>query len=871
MDSKYISIAPSNLFLKVGETKQLQINCDFEDKSWSLEVEPEGIVDVDKYTREIKGLKVGYAIITVELHHIKKDGKVIKDKESMIVEVQEGDVVATPIKIMLHNRQTNRLVTMVGDLSDEEYVVKLPNTNGTLLTEEAAEDVENVIAKPSIINVTHYEPNWKKEFIASEFMVRYGRLNETHVKSQWEFALDKHFNEIIHTVEHETGDLKKCGHELFGLTVWVRVRYVSENYVSKWSDGVTVTLTNDTPADKLRTPLKGGNLEGAYYGNIPHDELVDSYRYRGPYQLLFDNNIKTFSKGHQVSHRDKLWYAKVNMDSGSVREPGTNPDLWIEDTRENLPSMRLFIDDFGLGLGGTYADNNADGYSTGQSQLGEMTNKTIGWNKYIYKGRVLYVATEPVCGSICWNDVAKREGVYGIRTIRYGSRYYRIRLLTEYEYNVLLKDMSATDKEYSTLLQRKNNELIEDWREGSKRSAMSLVSGTWKKVDVDPKSRTCHYRPVLELIASGSEPFHHWTKGAGYTKKETLEFDKYTDTGILGQVSNSSFITYEKLALETGLTHGTLINNDAGYIKFYWHGMVLLVSEKPARLGITPTTVESQTKASYRTDLGHGDLKKINFDGKYYIPGLINVWRYIPGATSATAIGSHQTEWGELMMRVTQGFVNDTKGNDYNSLLGHQIGNNWSKLTIPLANHSGNNSYEHYGTPIQSHVGYNHGTLNSLGVPNDSGGSGDNVITYSILVKDENYLRTKGINVDNYLSTKKKKSSKIIGYDAKFKTVHYQVDVQEQYQVQVPQTRYRTVTRQRTVTRHRRRPIMKKNFWGQWYGNLGQNGYYYEPYEEIEHYQEQEPYTVMVPETRTRTRKEDRTKTVFDKYVPIYE
>ena len=699
MDSKYISIAPSNLFLKVGETKQLQINCDFEDESWSLKVEPEGVVEVDKHTREIKGLKVGYVKITAELHHIKKDGKVIEDKESMIAEVQEGETLATPVKIMLHNRQTNRLVTMVGDLNDEEYVVKLPNTNGTLLTEESVEDIESVIAKPSIINVTHYEPNWKKEFEASEFMVRYGRLNETHVKSQWEFALDKHFNEIIHTVEHETGDLKKCGHELFGLTVWVRVRYVSENYVGKWSDGVTVTLTNDTSADKLRTPLKGGNLEGAYYGNIPHDELVDSYDYRGEYSTLYQYNLKEFKKGQQVLHNSKLWYAKVAMDSNSVQEPGTNYDLWIEDTRENLPTMRLFLDMIGIGVG--VADNNVDGYSTGSKQLGELVNKTIGWNKYVYRGRVMYVATLSVCGSICWNDVAKREAAYGNRTIRYGSNYYRVRMLNETEYKVLLHDFAIKDPEYQSLIERQDNELLEDFQEGSKRNVTHFESNEYTITGVDPKSRTCRYRPVLELIAKGSEPFHHPDLGV-LADNENFQYDPYTDTGYFGEVPASRFITGDNLASRIGLTAGSSINSNTNWLKFYWHGMVVYIAKTSIRYSVSWSMINN-ARGHMGFCLGNKDYHTINInDVSYRVSNIIggrkqpynvDTMDYNSNPTSYLKSNWDQEQarysmWEELIYRVQSGYVD--MGSSDNASWGTsnykywhggpQKGNNWANF-----------------------------------------------------------------------------------------------------------------------------------------------------------------------------------------------
>ena len=59
-----------------------------------------------------------------------------------------------------------------------------------------------------------------------------------------------------------------------------------------------------------------------------------------------------------------------------------------------------------------------------------LINNDSGWLKFVHNGKIKYIAKKPFMHTVSWNDIAKAEAVYGNRTVRIGSRLFRVSLLT---------------------------------------------------------------------------------------------------------------------------------------------------------------------------------------------------------------------------------------------------------------------------------------------------------------------------------------------------------------------------------------------------------------------------------------------------------
>lgn len=631
------------------------------------------VVEFNAETKELRGLKDGYAEVHFNLKRKNLDGSETNQQAKTSVVVEAVDAEQYP-SIMLHNRNTNRMTTLTNYNTDVDIQLTLPNVNDKLLVDTQMEELSAIISRPKIYNVQfNNESNFNRELEATPYNINSGELKYEHTSSTWQFATDEKFINVVKTITHSTGDLTKCGYELAGANVYVRVRYSSNKENSQWSRPVFIGTVMDTPADTFSQPVKGDNQYGAYYGVIKRTDLVDNYDYRGNYVTLFNNNLKTFKQWWQVSHEGKLYYAVTNITADNIVTPGTSEVIWKEDKRENLPTYSLFIDQVGIGLGNK--DKNLDGYSTAQESLSPLINNAAGsWFKFVYQNRVMYVADQILTEKICWNDVAKRDCVYGDRTIRYGSRLYKIRMLNEEEYKVLL---GLAEADLNILNFSSGKELLEDFQEGANRKIAVNVDGKIKFQTVDPKNRECAYRPVLELIPKGSEPWRHPSFSA-QAENEELQYDPYTDTGYFGFVPAVRLFSGDEMKNTNTLFTSNNINSDCGWLKFYWHGQVLFITKKSINYNRTYKEL-NDIHYLHPVDLGSNNKTIMEKDGIKYIIGSMGATRAQPydftkyikdkdwdsstgNAFSATNIeldAGKYSQWQELMYRVQSGYVGD--------------------------------------------------------------------------------------------------------------------------------------------------------------------------------------------------------------------
>lgn len=559
------------------------------------------------------------------------------------------------------------------------------------------------IAKPSILNPINDATNQLlTTFIQGSDFVCMGATDSTHASTEYQIATDIDFT-TIYFEEVSTTDLTTNVIDTLlanATTYYIRIRYTGTKYgTSDWSDVIKITtyaVNIDFGVDGNNTILAGNTLDGAYFGQINYSTTVER-NYRGHYRTG-----TTFKANTQVSHNNKTWNAKVDV---SNITPGTDATKWEEDTRENLPTAKWLLDVVGIGYG--QADNNNDGYSADGVAIGGLVNSTDNWLKFAYNNKIFYTPKRPVVTSIGWNDIAKRYAVYGNdRTVRIGTRLYYIRLLKEEEY---LNCIAAlTDGRLGNLttteLALTNKTWVEDLRESTVRKT---ISGTNTVLDVNPKSRTCAYRPVLELIEEGDEPYNNLPVGLPVATSENFQYDKYTDTGYFGIVPTTSLATGSALATAIGLSAGVAQNDTEGYLKFYWHGKVLFIGKKSYRHTITWDNIKA-ANAVYGIDLGGSGKKVFTKNGINYKVALmtgsgkapsndVQYWtNYFDDASPtstedfpanvAMEIGRYSM-WNELMYRVHTTFVDDVLANqdgdaNYKELTGGvQIGANWANMT----------------------------------------------------------------------------------------------------------------------------------------------------------------------------------------------
>lgn len=469
---------------------------------------------------------------------------------------------------------------------------------------------------------------------------------------------------------------------------------------------MTLSANDDTTLTAMNFQLSAKHIGAAYtvYPTLRYPYTGDNYAVlsggksctvttkRNGYALV------TIS-GTQSGTTYKPYYASLLR-----RVSGYKTDSkWVIEDRNNLPTLSWLMDRIGIGFGVT--DLNYDGYTFGSEKIGDMKNIDEGWLKFLIDGRLIYVYKKPICDTIAWVDIARRDGVYGNRTIKIGSRLYYIRLLKENEYRkCLLSGISGINIED---LELGGHEFIEDLQEGYKRKT---INSKGEINEIDPKYRIGDYRPVLELIPEGSEPYNNLPKMPP-AEDEVFRYDEYTDTGYFGEVLSSNFTNGDTINNVVGFSRaeGTGVNSDAGWLKFYWHGLFFLLPKKWFRQTVNYDTLYNKNLIHYK-DMGSDS--KVNFkqNGVMYTLGLIDGLRTEPYDNNDFQNGSDLnsnkwnmplnihleygkfTKWNELVYRVITpyasgqsteaGFRNNFGGNRYHTEAdsGLQIGDNWASF-----------------------------------------------------------------------------------------------------------------------------------------------------------------------------------------------
>lgn len=699
-----ISVANPPDYIYVGETLGININTDGDITYMAMN--PTGIISINEARDKITGIAAGTVEFTVKAQRLGYE------ESTLIVNLRCIERTSRTTGFMLHNRSSNRVsfVQAQDTANPTDLLIKLPKYNGdsTLVTKEALLNKFNMIITPTIVNPSNGDTDVEGWISGSNYQTQLG-FQGAHEASVWEYASDINFENILDTVYVNRAEDKTKGPVIHSLsTVYVRVKYVSGTVESGWSDPIMIT-TKNVGRDSKTTLIKGDAITGGYFGIVPHSECIGDRNYRGNWVTLEANNLKKFYKGWQVHKGDTLYYALRDITAAECKDPEisapTGDGQWSYDNREALPTPEWVNGVTGIGFG--FTDNNGDGYSTGSTSVGAIQDHELGWIKYAYKGKICYTPVKPICTTICWNDIAKRDIMYGERTFRGGAtQMYRIRLMREDEYTTIIPGLmdgtlaNYTQLELGLIDDKVNTKArltwLEDFQEGSRRK---VGDHTGKKIyEVDPKSRVgtlslidgvtawqMSYRPVIELVTESGEPWRNWPL-CTEADDEEFQYDKYTDTGYFGRVRSDVFIRGDDLATTIGMTGGYSWKPETGWFKFYWHGIVLYIGQMVYRYCINPVTVRT-IGATSAFDTGDKLVKRITLNGVDYMVGITTGARYDPVVTSnyysddKVEPGSY-SHLSELLYRVYTNNIENYYKTETGYKIGPQKGDNWDTFNV---------------------------------------------------------------------------------------------------------------------------------------------------------------------------------------------
>lgn len=377
------------------------------------------------------------------------------------------------------------------------------------------------------------------------------------------------------------------------------------------------------------------------------------------------------------------------------KPPATNPADWEQ--RNGLPTGTSLTQTLGIG----------------NATPEVLINNDSGWLKFVHNGKIKYIAKKPFMHTVSWDDIAKAEAVYGNRTVRIGSRLFRVSLLSGAEADPsswttasTASDNNGAGSEWNELVYRVHNAIPTDGAapsQGGKQIGLNwwnftdadIVVGSgdgriiWCKETLAFNTASRVFRGQLSLSNFGSTTSSNNNTGLGWRpcltlisdeelegslyKAEatgvgpsvaSLQYDPITDTGYYGEVPSAQFYTGTQISTAVGITSGTLQNDTEGWLKFYWHGQVLFIAKKIYRYGVSWDNINS-ANAVYGVNLGSTGKKTITHIGsstKYDV-------KLMKGAIkdpSPASGGGRQ--WNELLYRVCTGTETG------------QIGANWASL-----------------------------------------------------------------------------------------------------------------------------------------------------------------------------------------------
>ena len=640
-------------------------------------------------TKELEALKEGN---TTVIARYSVRGKIIREAFMYISILSANGAKSN--SIMLHNRNTNRLTTLkLGKSTEEDIIYNIPSGGSVITDNNFAYNPDSILDKPTILYPADGTVDFEGNIKISSFIGE--KTTEKLIGTKWEFSLTSAFKEEDIILRREKFNLRYNNpYEMSSvfslLTFYVRAKYCTKSYESAWSVPIKITTLN-VGVDGLDTILNGDSWNGGYMGTIREEHCLDKYDFMGDWKIRHDtssaDSVRCYKTGMVVHHEGKLYRALRDMTNAEGSQfPTNDEDKWTTDFTEfnnKLPTYRWVNERIGIGMGLT--DNNVDGLSSANKTLGGVNDESHkrNWFKFIYKGRIYYVPQTPFTAhnsnGVCWNDIAKREAVYGDRTVAMNGTIYRVGLPRADMWYACMGKMYTNDKGDNWFSMSPISDLhlddggfFEDFREGPVRAGYVYdgLDNFSKLADIDCKVRKYGWRPVLEYIAKGNEPYNNLPADdikisvpptneadgiqlldVGY--KEKFIYDPHTDTGWFGHIKPPETISTGDFWAKYGIgMAGSPFNyKDKGFYKFYWHGKVIYIEECICRNNIETIAIKN-FNVMHNINMGGMENTKVDFNGipsNIYLIGMSNT---TPMETANT--GQHNfTVFQELMHRIT--------------------------------------------------------------------------------------------------------------------------------------------------------------------------------------------------------------------------
>ena len=156
----------------------------------------------------------------------------------------------------------------------------------------------------------------KHLYIKTSPFVLIGALDAVHEYTEYQISKNILFTDIVDTnyVRDTKTDIVLSNLILeYDTEYFIRVRYKGSKYnASDWSDIVKIRTQAskvDLGVDGLVERLGGNDIDGAYYGIVPNNMLIDR-DYRGSY-----NNTLTYYNNHTVIYKNNL-YKSIRTNKG---------------------------------------------------------------------------------------------------------------------------------------------------------------------------------------------------------------------------------------------------------------------------------------------------------------------------------------------------------------------------------------------------------------------------------------------------------------------------------------------------------------------------------------------------------------------------
>ena len=388
----------------------------------------------------------------------------------------------------------------------------------------------------------------------------------------------------------------------------------------------TGNFFNTVPKDNIETIFKSYN-NFSYYGEVTVNTLLpEDITYRGKAVLN-----REYPKNSEVVINDELYITKTRTTLTSF----TNLTDLEKITKQNmstyynsgLPSGKWLIRELGIPVD---LDN-----------ISGVVNNKEGWIKVHNKAnQILYIAKKPFITNIDY-DYLKDKFLtgHGCRTLRIGLHLYNVRLL-EYSPTSFNKEEYTDSTNSNRNVQDELNLFKTLFKELASYSPNDLgiidndninytnngyflvkdnngqLSFKYGKLTEEITGSLKMYRPVLELIQEGYEPF----------RDHIFTYDKWSDTGYFGKVHHTELFNTKELTKLTGLLDLNILTPNPQYYKFYYHGLIVYIPTRPLGDGIDYERLEELNLVQPSTS------KPINLNGKIcrvLLPNLTNESRIL--------------------------------------------------------------------------------------------------------------------------------------------------------------------------------------------------------------------------------------------------